>query len=196
MAGAVGGISASAVTQDFDFTGTFSHDNDIARFYFSVGADSTIKVFSSSWVQGGFDPILAIWNASGQLLAQQDDGGNTGSTMSGGTSYAHGDWDSYYSVYLTAGTYSATIGQYDNFAVGLNITQGFTYDANPTFTYNYSGHYAPYFNSVDGTVDTGNYAFHILNVESASGGTVPDAACTLSLLSLAFAGLAAVRHRL
>jgi hypothetical protein len=79
--------SAFAAPMDFDFSGTFTNDNDndIVLLDFSVGSDSNITIFSSSWIEGdsglGFDPILAIWDADGNLVQEQDDGGNTGSTM-------------------------------------------------------------------------------------------------------------------
>jgi hypothetical protein len=47
---------------DFDFSGEFIYDNDVALLDFRVGAASTVTVFTSSWIQGnpplGFDPQL------------------------------------------------------------------------------------------------------------------------------------------
>ena len=34
---------------DFDFSGTFTYDNDVVLLDFTVGAGSTITIFSSSW---------------------------------------------------------------------------------------------------------------------------------------------------
>src|SRR2546429_504584 len=86
----------------FLFPGTFHQDNDVVQLGFSVASLSHVTVFSSSWLEGnpphGFDPILAIWTAGGALVAQQDDGGNVGTTLSNGTSYDHGFWDSFYEV--------------------------------------------------------------------------------------------------
>lgn len=180
---------------DFDFSGTFEFDNDVALLNFSVGSASTITVFSSSWQAGGFDPILAIWNAStGALIAQQDDGGNVGSTLSNAVSYNHGSWDSYYQVNLAAGNYTASIAQYDNFAAGSTLGEGFTYDGNPNFTTAYGSQ--DYFNGVQSSTDgrTGNWAFHILNVESASQQSVPDASSTLALLGMAMLALVGLKR--
>lgn len=196
----VGASSLSAA--DFDFSGTFRQDNDIAQFNFTVGVDSTVTVFSSSWDDGGFDPILAIWTGGGSLMAQQDDGGNTGSTMSNAVSYTHGTWDSYYTVFLTAGNYIATVAQYNNFSVSANLADGFQQDGNPNFTFdqNYGGATQPLFNGVWDNNDprTGNYVFHILNVAEATHQPpgVPDHASTLGLLGLAFVGVASLRRRL
>ena len=81
------GVSA----QDFDFSGVFQYDNDVVRLNFTVGQDSTITIFSSSWDDGGFDPILAIWNNAGAYVSEQDDGHTVGSTSSNSTSYDHGE---------------------------------------------------------------------------------------------------------
>ena len=186
---------------DFDFSGTFSRDNDIAQFNFTVGSDSTITIFSSSWDDGGFDPILAIWDAgTGNLIQQQDDGLNSGSTFSNGTSYDHGIWDSYYTQFLSAGNYIATVAQYNNFAAGGNLSNGFVHDGDPNFTSAFGSQ--TYFNGVFGSPNpdprNGNYAFHILNVAEATHQpppAVPEAGSTFAILSAALAGLGLLRRK-
>jgi len=53
--------NVSAIPSDFDFSGTFTNDNDIVLLDFSVDSTSTVTIFSSSWLAGdnglGFDPI-------------------------------------------------------------------------------------------------------------------------------------------
>ncbi|MCC6234219.1 MAG: DVUA0089 family protein [Verrucomicrobiales bacterium] len=210
---ALAGLAVIIPTQalDFDFSGTFTKDNDIAKFNFTVGGvgPSTVKVFSSSWLYanagvgqplGGFDPILAIWKADGTLMAQQDDGGVAGTTDSNGTSYSHGVWDSYYSVSLAPGNYIATVGQFDNFAVGTQLSQGFRYDGNDNFTFDggYGGATQPYFNGVWDSNDprTGNYAFHLLNVGAATHEPprLPDTGSSLAMLVAVVGGLAGLRR--
>ncbi len=187
---------------DFDFSGHFTFDNDIARFGFSVAAPSTVTVFSSSWIAGGFDPILAIWTSTGSLMYQQDDGHNIGSTMSNGVWYNHGTWDSFYAVNLSAGNYIATVGEYDNFANGTLLSQGFRRDNNPKFTFDlgFGGATQPLFNGVWSNHDprTSAYAFHLLNVETATHEPphgVPDASATGLLVAIGLAGLALAKRR-
>lgn len=194
------GMVGSASALDFDFSGTFTKDNDITLLNFTVGSDSTITIFSSSWgndigprgyvAGGGFDPILAIWDDTGGYVNEQDDGGNVGSTLSNGVSYTHGCWDSYYDIFLAAGDYTASIGQYDNFANGSNLSDGFYHDGDPTFTQAFASNPHTYFNGVwdDNDYRTGDWAFHLLNVEEASQQPVPEP-CTILLMGAGLLGL-------
>lgn len=190
---------AFAAPMDFDFSGTFTNDNDIVLLDFSVGSDSNITIFSSSWIDGdsglGFDPILAIWDADGNLVQEQDDGGNIGSTMSNDVLYAHGEWDTYFDVFLASGSYTASIGQYDNFAVSNLLSDGFEEDGNPNFTFDNGFGPEAMFNGVWSDTDarTGDWEFHILNVDEAIVVVEPtpvSVPATFALFGLGLAGIA------
>ncbi|MEN6424574.1 MAG: DVUA0089 family protein [Phycisphaerales bacterium] len=178
---------ATARAADYDFQGAFTYDNDVRQFNFTVFDDSVVTIFSSSWDEGGFDPILAVWTPGGTLIHQQDDGHNVGTTSSNGVPYTHGSWDTYFVQSLTAGSYIATVAQYSNFANTTQLSDGFYYDDNPNFTYDlgYGGATQPYFNGVWDSYDprTANWVFHILNVGEADivGVPVPGAALLGSL---------------
>jgi hypothetical protein len=191
---------------DFDFSGTFSQDNDVVKLNFTVGADSTITIFSSSWgdpavnpldgyVNGlGFDPMLGIWDSSGDLVQFQDDGDVVGYTDSNGVSYGYGVWDSYFDVFLSAGDYTASISQYDNEPNGTNLSDGFFYDGDPTFTQVMNTVPQTYFNGewADGDFRNGEWEFHILNVESASQAPEP---ATILLIGTGLVGLVGIRRK-
>lgn len=160
-------FSAAALGADYDFSGTFDYDNDILQFNFTVNTAGNVTIFSSSWDDGGFDPILAMWDAAGNLIAEQDDGHNIGFTASNAVSYDHGDWDTYFTQSLAAGDYIATVAQYDNFANGGTLAAGFNHDGNPNFTFDNGWGPQPYFNGIwdiPNDPRTGDWAFHILNV--------------------------------
>lgn len=168
-------LTNSSSALDFDFSGTFQRDNDIVLLDFTVGQDSMITIFSSSWDDGGFDPILSIWDSNGNLMQQQDDGGVTGSTVSNGVAYDHDGWDSYFQLDLAAGNYTASIGQFNNFSNSTLLSDGFEHDNNPNFTYDLGYGSQEYFNGIwyDNDFRNGNWAFHILNVEEATATQVP-----------------------
>ena len=198
---------------DFDFSGKFAKDNDVVGLNFSVGAPSTVTIFSSSWLFGGvpnptsgFDPVLALWDSTGKLIDTQDDGFRDslvdGPTVSNGVAYKYGVWDIYYTTTLPAGNYFATITQYDNLPVGTTLSDGFLYDGVPNDHFTVSGgvvvgspfgdppHLAtqPDFNGLAIPSDprTGAWAVHIL---------VPDAGSTINLLAVAMVGLGLVRWK-
>jgi hypothetical protein len=192
--------SAVAIPTDFDFSGTFANDNDVVELGFTVNADSNITIFSSSWISGdsglGFDPILAIWDSLGNLVQEQDDGGNTGSTMSNGVSYNHGVWDTYFSTFLAAGSYTASIAQFDNFRNGGNLSAGFMHDGNPDFTFDNGYGTQAMFNGVWSPDDarSGDWEFHILNVDQAVINNAPEPSI-IALLGLGLIGIGAARRK-
>jgi hypothetical protein len=198
---------------DFDFSGTFTKDNDIAKFVFYVDSDSPIDVtiFSSSWISNnkGFDPILTLWKSDGFWMGDQDDADISGSIYSNGTLYEYGDLDINYSFTVTKGYYIATITQYDNKPIASsdpysnfydgNLEDGFVYDDVDNFTFTEGYGPQSYFNGTYGYPTdqgyndprTGFYSVHFVNVDSVTHEAivVPDGGCTLGLLGLGLCGV-------
>ncbi len=186
----------NAQALDFDFSGVMANHNDVLLFNFTSGGVGNVTLFSSSWLDGnhGFDPMLGLWDGAGNLIDFQDDGGNIGTTYSNGVPYDHGNWDSYYSSSIGAGNYTVSLSAYANFNNGSNLSDGFSYDGQAPIS-------IPSWSQPANGYQTGDYAFHILNVAQASGpgspnegGVVPEPA-TLSLLGLGLSGFLMRRRR-
>ena len=203
---AVLGVCLTATTTAFsaevDFSGNFLHDNDALRFDFSVALPGVVTVFSSSWINGGFDPILTLWDSAGNQIAEQDDGGVVGTQQSDSVFYNYGEFDSFLNINLTAGSYIATLTQYDNFSVSTLLADGFLRNADPLFTSVFGCSYGRFCEGslVDSNGNpvepnrTSAWELHFLNVASARLNNVPEPSA-LMLIGLAGLALAGSRKR-
>ncbi|HLI19098.1 MAG TPA: DVUA0089 family protein [Rhodanobacteraceae bacterium] len=180
----LGGIfaagTAQATTSDYSFTGTFGHDSDVQLFNFTVGSQSQVILRTWSYAggvnaagdtiaRGGFDPILALFDGTGKYIDQNDDGG---------CSYVAADaltgacWDTYFSALLDPGNYTVAVMEYNNFANGPYLSNGFARQGDGNFTSGWSNCGATSFCDVSnrGAASArGNFwAFDILNVDAAT----------------------------
>lgn len=114
----------SAEAALMSFSGNIANHNDVVRIDFSVHNDvSNVKIWTDSFMDAlNFDPITALWNASGGvLIAENDDNAliAPGQTV----------FDSGFSLSsLAAGDYFLTVATFDNWAKGNLYSEGFTFD--------------------------------------------------------------------
>ncbi len=168
---------AQAAPQDFSFTGTFNQDDNVQLFHFTAGGASTITLRTWSYAggtnaagqtiaRGGFDPILALFDSTGAYINQNDDGG---CGLVAADSVTGNCWDTFFSSSLAAGNYTVSIMEFDNFARGPNLSDGFERDGQGNFTGTFGCPSATAFCDVSSPPNQrdNRWAFDILNVEGA-----------------------------
>ncbi len=181
-------LPAQAAT--ISFTGTFDSDDDLELFSFTLGSASTVTMMTLSYAggvnaagdliaPGGFDPILTLFDASGAFLAENDDG--TPPDV-GVDPVSGGAFDSYFELALGPGSYILALTQFDGFAAGSHLSDGFqpqTFFSCPNGT----------FCDTAGKNRTSAWAVDILGVDSATSAVPePSSIMLLGLGLLAVAG--------
>ncbi len=115
------------VTMLFSFTAGGSSIITLRSYSYAGGIQANGNVVSA----GGFDPILALFDSAGNFIDQNDDGNSTIIPTDPNTGSF---FDTELSVNLTAGDYTVAIMQFDNFAAGPTLSDGFTITGNAFFT--------------------------------------------------------------
>lgn len=174
------GTAASAA--DFSYTGSLPNPSAVQLFNFNVGTTSTVTLRTYSYAggtnaagqviaRGGFDPILALFDGSGVLIGENDDGGFLVPADIDGNRY-----DVFLQRLLGPGNYTVSVAAFSNFANGPNLSDGFQGDG-----------------SFNGR--TNAWAFDILNVNSAAQvGAVPEPG-TWALMLIGFGAVGASLRR-
>ncbi len=182
--------AASQIT--ISYTGTFVADDDVRLFPLHLDSATRLTLISFSYAGGingagqiiprsGFDPVLALFDLGGVLIAQNDDGGADvpADALTGAT------FDSFLSLDLAAGDYTIAMLQFDNEALGPTLADGFARPGAVAFTSGFGCPDAqPSFNDVSGLPGCGRtsaFAFDAIT-------QAPEPA-SAALLAVALLGL-------
>ena len=126
------GVREKASATTLTETGTFTTDNQVAEFTFNVPTASTYTLYTTSYSEGGFVPVLSLFHGNGTIVAA--DGGSGmcmgSATKDSGTKMCD---DAYLNLALTSGSYILALTEFPNVAIN-NLSDGFLFASDPHAT--------------------------------------------------------------
>ncbi len=178
--------------------GAFTYDDDVDLIDFTVVAPDIIGSLpvdlrsygyaggkandGQTIFRGGFDTVLTLFSATGDLIAENDDGRGVATDLLTGLAA-----DARITATLASGHYVLALTQYDNFANSSTLADGLSEAGQPNFTassvFTSGGSCsANLFRDISGSdarCRTGNWAVDFVNVVNATprdASTVPEPA--------------------
>jgi hypothetical protein len=182
---------AAAMPMAWTFAGTFTQDDEVQLFALNLPGPALVTLRTTSYAggtdalggtvpRGGFDPMLALFDTAGMLLAQDDDGGADvpADALTGAT------YDSFMVLVLAAGDYTLAIAQFDNLARGPGLADGFERTGQGAFTTGFGcPDGQPAFNDISGVAGCGRSGAFAIDVLAE----IPEPASAALLLAPALA---------
>lgn len=168
------GLALPTQAAILSFAGGFSYDDDlwIKRFSFDHAVEFTAQTWSfgggvnangTRINGGGFDPVLALFEDSGEQLLLGLSRGGTDTAGPGANPSGSLVWDAYLDLRLNAGAYTLVLSQDDNLPVGPSWSEGYLYPNDHHFTSQNTSPYQPdaLFVLADGSQRDGHWAVDI-----------------------------------
>ena len=142
LAAAMFSLSATSVQAGLiQLEGNLEYHNQMVYMNVSLNQDAEdLRFWTDSFKDGvNFDPIIALWDANGQLVFQNDDdlyeydSSYYGDGFYDDTEYVNPETQTYFDAgyalpQLAAGEYVMTLGAYSNFSVSEYLEDGFIED--------------------------------------------------------------------
>lgn len=122
---------SSGRSANLTFSGTLATDDAQQSYFFTLTAPGTVTIQTNSYAAGGFDPSLAVFDAAGNLIASNQDGGCANVAPNPTTGFC---WDAYLNLTLPAGTYQAVVTESNNVANGPTLPNAFAYTGQGNWT--------------------------------------------------------------
>ncbi len=161
----VSALSASLPTAAAQAHDRFTDDDDLASIVIDLATPSSLHAETLSWAQGGFAPVLSLFDTSNGLLLQVDAGSShICGPGAGSADAAHGFcWDAFFGTQLPAGHFLLVVSQDGNqpvgdFVPGQDLRHDFTQTGNPTYTGDNAGLGGQRFIDVLGGARSGDWA--------------------------------------
>jgi hypothetical protein len=146
LACAVAFAPASLQAASITLTGTFAQDDTVQVFDVVVATGGTVDFRSYGYgggstatgqtvAAGGFDTVLTLFSSTGAFLTENDDGTDVAPDP-----LTEQAFDARITTNLLPGQYILALTQYDNFATGATLNDGFdetgysNFTADPSFT--------------------------------------------------------------
>lgn len=131
-------VPAAAWAGPVTFSGNFGLDEDVVLIPFTVSTLSVITMQTTSFANGstGFEPVLTLFDSTGNLLLQDA----TGGTVPGSCGLRAIDptsgycLDAFIQSPLNAGSYTLALSEWDNIPGGPTLADGFPQTGNGNFT--------------------------------------------------------------
>ncbi len=129
-----------AQAANITLTGTIAQDDTVQLFDVVVATEGVVDLRSYGYgggttstgeniAPGGFDTILTLFTGAGTLLVDNDDGAGVRGDPATGQAF-----DARITRNLTPGNYILALTQFDNFANGPTLSNGFAEAGHPHFT--------------------------------------------------------------